>query len=825
MFRLTILFAIYLMAYTCQIQANSLTEGLSTFASDLYKQCAKSRPKTNILISPFCVSNSLALLAQGSKGQTYDVLKNGLHFMADRALMPDQFNETYTSLSRGAGSSTLTVANKVYLQNGYQINRDFQNVARKKFHADIENINFSNSVDAATKMNTYVEDKTNHMIKDFIKPEMVGADSRLVLINALYFKGNWEHQFDEKKTSKGTFYLSKTQTVEKDFMYIGTDFNYAYVEELNATAVQLKYENSHLSFVIVLPIEYELDGLESKLENYNLAKITEQMEPIDVDLYVPKFKLQYEVSLNKMLTNMGMGSIFSEYAELSGLIDTKQQLKVSDVIHKTVIDFNEKGSEAAAASGVQITAYSYPANFTADHPFFFYIWDDSNKMPIFTGRFLNFENGPVLQTTPKPIPTPSTTPSPPGPRECKWWSLFCFRLCGLLRILIALAICTASIAAKANMSNNKLIEKGVPKFSMDLYQQCARSTNGNIIISPFSVVKALELLSKGARGNTYEEIKTALYLNDLGKLQVNVQKYIRLIRKGAREATLSIANRIFVQNGYTINKKFLNSQKNNPKLAPVRSVEFSNNVKAAETINQFVESKTNHKIKDFINPSMLNSLTRVVLVNAIYFRGNWEHQFDKQRTHRNRFYLNQRQSAPADFMFISEQFNNGYIEHLDASTLQMNYANSSLSMVFVLPTDIGGLPALESKLANYDVAKIVDQMEMTNIEVTIPKFKIEYESSLKSALQSMGLTDMFTQTADFSDLLEEKNVQLYVSDVFHKAYIEVDESGTEAAAATGIHLMDRTLPPSFTADHPFFFFIYDSKSRTTVFSGRVTTFN
>lgn len=259
-------------------------------------------------------------------------------------------------------------------------------------------------------------------------------------------------------------------------------------------------------------------------------------------------------------------------------------------------------------------------------------------------------------------------------------------------------------------------------------------------------------MSQGANGKTFDEIKNVLFLNDKGKVQKKFYNYTRSIRRGAREATLSIASRIYVQKGYTISKKFLNANKQHLKnsLSPVRKLDFAQSVNAAQTINHFVELRTNNKIKNFISPESINDLTRVVLVNAVYFKANWEHQFDKKKTKRGTFYRNGRETVPADFMFIHQEFNNGYVPNLDAATLQMKYANTSFSMVFVLPNDNNGLNALESKLNNYDLASIVDQMESGNIEVTIPKFKIEYESSLKSALQNVRLDNLIDTNLRFN---------------------------------------------------------------------------
>lgn len=247
----------------------------------------------------------------------------------------------------------------------------------------------------------------------------------------------------------------------------------------------------------------------------------------------------------------------------------------------------------------------------------------------------------------------------------------------------------------------------------------------------------MALLSQGANGNTYEQIRDGLHL-ELGKVKTANQfrRRTRLLRRGARKTTLSVANRIYVQQGYTINTNFqeIAMQKF---VSGVEPVNFANNQDAARTINSFVETKTKGKIKDLIKSSMLNSDTRVVLVNAIYFKGDWEHKFQVKRTRKSDFHINGIESISTDFMSIYQEFNYGYFDDLEASALEMKYANSNFSMVFVLPNSVAGLPNVEQKFQNYEFTTIVNKLEPENIEVLIPKFKVEYEIKLNDALKNV----------------------------------------------------------------------------------------
>lgn len=256
------------------------------------------------------------------------------------------------------------------------------------------------------------------------------------------------------------------------------------------------------------------------------------------------------------------------------------------------------------------------------------------------------------------------------------------------------------------------------------------------------MARSLALLSQGANGETYAQIKSSLHL-ELGKVKTANQfrRRTRLLKRGTRKTTLSFASRIYVQQGYSINRSFqeIATQKF---MSRVDNVNFANNYDASRTINNFVENKTKGKIRELIKPSMLNADTRVVLVNAIYFKGDWEHKFEAKRTRKSEFHMNGIESIQTDFMSIFREFNFGYFDDLEASALEMKYANSNLSMVFVLPNAVTGLPALEDKMKNYESSTIVSKLEPENIDVSIPKFKVEYEIKLNDVLKNVRTIKM-----------------------------------------------------------------------------------
>lgn len=268
------------------------------------KQCVKEKPG-NVVVSPLSVSNALALLLQGTAGSTFEQLARGLHLGNDKSVAANQFLKHRETLEKNAGAATLEIANKIYIQEGRHLNKHFEEIAASKFKSGVEIVNFAESEKCAESINNFVEERTSRKIKDLIKPDQLDADTRSVLVNAIYFKAPWESQFNPEYTHKNDFYNSETEKVSVDFMYKDSLFNFAKVDELDASALELKYANSSMSFVIVLPnAQNGLSTLESKLKDFDLAKISEKFQTRRYEILIPKLEVEYEIKLNNVLKNV-----------------------------------------------------------------------------------------------------------------------------------------------------------------------------------------------------------------------------------------------------------------------------------------------------------------------------------------------------------------------------------------------------------------------------------------------------------------------------------------------------------------------------------------
>jgi serpin B len=371
------------------------------------------------------------------------------------------------------------------------------------------------------------------------------------------------------------------------------------------------------------------------------------------------------------------------------------------------------------------------------------------------------------------------------------------------------------------------------RFATDLHAvlKNQRELSGeNLFYSPTSLSIAMAMVYSGARGSTAEEISKGFHWGEMQPEQVNEEmKSFNDDLNSANTASnqLNTANRLYLQEGFQVLKEFTDSCKNFYG-AETALVDYKKDFEAARLlINTWVEEKTNEKIKDLLPSGSLNSLTRATLVNAIYFKGIWEKQFKKEHTFDSTFFISQNQELQTKMMFQKSKFKFAKDKNLDCQMLEIPYAGGDLSMVVILPNDIEGLSKLEEKLS-YDALQTavtsVTKAHPLEVELSMPKFSMTRQFELKDILRLLGMEEMFDAVkADFTGINTGPE-KLYVSKVIHKAFVDVNEEGTEAAAATAVVMMTRMMVrpvPSFIVDHPFLFLIRHCKSEAILFLGRV----
>ena len=364
------------------------------------------------------------------------------------------------------------------------------------------------------------------------------------------------------------------------------------------------------------------------------------------------------------------------------------------------------------------------------------------------------------------------------------------------------------------------------KFALDLHK-CLTDASENLFYSPASLLIALAMTSLGARGNTASEIMKVLHVASVSSADLNesMKNFIDSLNGASDENNkLLTANRLFVQKSFEILKSF---QEGTHEFyhAEIALVDYVANVeKAREEINQWVEQQTNDKIKDLIPAGMLSSDTRLTLVNAIYFKSVWQKKFKKGETFPGSFFLSQNEEIKVEMMHQEADFKLVESQDLACLILEMPYLGNKLSMVIFLPNEIDGLAKLEDKITYDSLQQSFSLLDTSvdEVEVIFPKFKLTQQFELNDILAKMGAEEMFIPgKADLSGISPEP---LFVSQVVHKAFVEVNEEGTEAGAATaiGVNVMSMPLPkPMFKADHPFLFVIRHNESGAILFLGRL----
>ncbi|XP_020792383.2 serpin B6-like isoform X2 [Boleophthalmus pectinirostris] len=376
------------------------------------------------------------------------------------------------------------------------------------------------------------------------------------------------------------------------------------------------------------------------------------------------------------------------------------------------------------------------------------------------------------------------------------------------------------------MATETPLSKATNTFALNLCKTLGdNDRSANVFFSPMSISSALSMVLLGARGNTATQMSECLKTKDLSDdVHSSFATLLQEFHKPDAPYTLSVANKLYGEESYQFVEDYLGATQKYYK-AELQTVDFINKSEEARvTINTWVEQQTQGKIKDVLAKGVVDNLTRLVLVNAIYFKGNWNKQFNESSTHDGQFRINKNETKPVKMMHQKSKFPLTFISEINCQIIDLPYKGKELSMLIFLPGSIDdGLEKLEQQLTyeNFVEWTRPDMMDEVEVQVGLPRFKMEENYDLKDVLISMGMVDAFSiSSSDFSGMSPAND--LVLSKVVHKAFVEVNEEGTEAAAATAAIMMLRCamMPARFIADHPFHFFIRHNASNTILFAGR-----
>jgi serpin B len=366
------------------------------------------------------------------------------------------------------------------------------------------------------------------------------------------------------------------------------------------------------------------------------------------------------------------------------------------------------------------------------------------------------------------------------------------------------------------------------QFALDLYNQ-VRSRHENVILSPYSVSKALAMAYAGARGDTAREMAAVLHVTLGQERHHRAFLAMRNVlnhasgnpRRGQRGVQLYLSANVWGQRGCTFQKDYLHLLRECYG-AGLEEVDFQMSEEARKTINAWAGRQTAGKIPELFELGAFNPLTRLVLASAICFKGDWVHPFKTSDTSNEPFRTGAGPGVRVPLMSQTATF--GYLEDDQVQALRLPYAGRDRAMLVLLPRDRDGLANLEKSLTAARLAAWAGQLGERDVEVWLPRFRLTGGCDLRDTLVSLGMRRAFCPAAaDFGGMNGGRE-PLFISAAVHKAFIDVNEEGTEAAAATGVAMATLSAPlgrPVFRADHPFLFTIYDTRTGVILFLGRV----
>jgi len=377
------------------VQAESwerVAEGNRAFAVSLYREVAGE--PGNVFFSPFSISTALAMTYVGARGETAAQMQSTLHFPESPEHLPEVWGMWQSRMDQVGreGKVTLSVANSLWPDERYPFLDTYMATVRERFRSEVFPVNFAETEAARQQINTWVEDATEQLIKDLIQPGVLNALTRMVLVNAIYFKGTWQTTFGPEVTRPQPFHLADGSVIEVPTMYGKVPARYAALDGVQL--LDLPYRGDQVSMLVVVPDTQErMADLERSLSVAVMDQWLGAVEPTEVRVFLPKFTMTQHLALSKILQALGMVVPFDDKAaNFAGMDGHENYLYISDVVHQAFVAVDEAGTEAAAATAVIMQARSMPRpspEFRADRPFLFFIHERASGSILFAGRVMD----------------------------------------------------------------------------------------------------------------------------------------------------------------------------------------------------------------------------------------------------------------------------------------------------------------------------------------------------------------------------------------------------------------------------------------------------
>lgn len=404
----------FLTAFAC---SSNLSCHADSFDFELYKNLAKNKSKSNLLISPFSVSSALTLTSQGADGTTYDAMIKVLNLEGTKTEIKKNFKETTESLKEVGDETTLALANNLFANEEIPLSENFIQEAKQNFDADCMNLDFGkDSANSVNKINAWVAEKTKDKITSVV--DKIDRDTALFIVNAIYFKSNWQDKFDEKLTASKSFHTGDEQMVKVKTM-LAERKNFQYFQTDDFQALCLPYKDNRFRLLIFLPSENSsLESFASSLTDQNWKDWLSKFKESPGKITLPKFNIEDNMKLKEPLKTLGMSEAFdnkkADFSNFMGATTKPPKIFISDVLHKTLMDVNEEGTEAATSTVVvmdrKMAQQTNPYfEMKINRPFVFALHDQKTDKVLFLGHI----NDPSTESA------PSTTKNAPSGSESK----------------------------------------------------------------------------------------------------------------------------------------------------------------------------------------------------------------------------------------------------------------------------------------------------------------------------------------------------------------------------------------------------------------------
>ena len=743
-----------------------LVENNNHFAFNLF---SKARGDESLLLSPLSITIDLGMLNNGADGITREEIDAVLGSQGVGGA--DAINAFCRKLLSESGKldekTRVAIANNIYVNSasGCELLPTFVETASQYYDATPESRDFGDG-ETRNVINQWGSDHTEGMIEEAIKEDEFNPDAVSYLLNALYFKGEWTHKFDAKATYRSLFDNEKKET---QMMHQVSDFAYAQNEVYQS--VILPYGDGAYQMTVFLPLWGKtIDDVLTELSTKGLQQ--NEYGPCNVNLYLPKFETSTDMRLEDIMKSLGMPNAFESGYGFNKFCNDNVFIGMMKQAAKIKLD--EEGSEASAVTVIEIrknsTVPSY-AYFVADRPFLYVISERSTGAIFFIGQYM----GDPLKNVRKDI--------------------------------------------SLTEEEKQLVESN-NNFALNLFRKIRESQqttdNGqqSLVFSPLSITYALGMMNNGAAGQTQQEINEVLGFGDAGADAINAFCRKLLTEAPTLDETTAaeIANTIFVNSGkgYELQQGFIDKANAFYDAQP-QALNFYEEKQTIDIINGWANDHTHGMIPEVLNENTFKPAAVSYLLNALYFKGAWTNKFDKEYTQEESF--NGGQAVP--MMRQWEYFQ--YTENDLYQAIRLPYGNEAYHMTVFLPRED---KSIDEVLKQMNTLNIEFSYGAENVDLKLPRIQTGTSLPLVDIMKELGMRQAFDEvTADFPYF---GNRSVFISNMFQKAAIDLDEEGTEAAAVTVIEESESIGGHRFTfhANRPFFYTISEQSTGVIFFIGQ-----